>query len=61
MCALTLGRQLRLDDLMHQRDVGLGVEQFGGQLHRAVLLTRRGVNVDLAGFWVFSAITSRLA
>ena len=28
--ALTLGRQLRLDDLMHQRDVGLGVEQCGG-------------------------------
>jgi hypothetical protein len=45
--ALTLGRQLRLDDLVHQRDVGLGVEQCGGQLDRAVLLTCRGVDVDL--------------
>ena len=45
--ALTGGRQLRRHHLVHQRDVRLDVEQLGGQLDGAVLLARRGVDVDL--------------
>ncbi len=53
--ALTLGRQLSGDHLVHQRDVGLDVEQLGGQLDVAVFLPS-GVRTSI----VFAAITSHL-
>ena len=48
--ALARRGALRLNDLMHQRDVRLDVEQLGGQLDRAVLLAARGVDVNLESF-----------
>src|SRR5690606_15364138 len=44
--ALTLRGQLRGDHLVHQRDVGLDVEQLGRQLDRTVRLAGRRLHVN---------------
>ena len=56
--ALAGGGQLGRHHLVHQRDVGLDVEQRGGQLDRAVLLAVRGLDVNLESHYFSPRLTA---